>query len=146
MLVGFQFLAVLCCTLFAGAAIYISLVEHPARMACDTKTAATVWAPSYKRATVMQAPLAALSFLAGVGAWLFGGGILWLIGAVLIGLVIPFTFIGVMPTNHQLLAPGRDLSSTETRSLLDKWGRLHAVRSALSFLGAIVYLVSLFGG
>jgi anthrone oxygenase-like protein len=146
MLVGFQFLAVLCCTLFAGAAIYISLVEHPARMGCDTKTAATVWAPSYKRATVMQAPLAALSFLAGVGAWLFGGGILWLIGAVLIGLVIPFTFIGVMPTNHQLLAPGRDLSSTETRSLLDKWGRLHAVRSALSFLGAIVYLVSLFGG
>jgi Domain of unknown function (DUF1772) len=146
MIVGFQFLAVLCCTLFAGAAIYISLVEHPARMGCDTKTAATVWAPSYKRATVMQAPLAAVSFLAGVGAWLFGGGILWLIGAVLIGLVIPFTFIGVMPTNHQLLAPGRDLSSTETRSLLEKWGRLHAVRSVLSFLASIVYLVSLFGG
>ena len=146
MIVGFQFLAVLCCTLFAGAAIYISLVEHPARMGCDTKTAATVWAPSYKRATVMQAPLAAVSFLAGVGAWLFGGGILWLIGVVLIGLVIPFTFIGVMRTNHQLLAPGRDLSSTETRSLLEKWGRLHAVRSVLSFLASIVYLVSLFGG
>ena len=144
MLAVFQFLSVLCCILFAGAAIYINLVEHPARMGCDTKTAATVWAPSYERATVMQAPLAALSFLAGVGAWLFAGGILWLIGGVLIGLVIPFTFIGVMPTNHQLLAPGRDLSSNETRSLLDKWGRLHAVRSALSFLGAIVYLVSLF--
>lgn len=145
MLVGFQFLAVLCCTLFAGAAIYINLVEHPARMGCDTKTAATVWAPSYERATVMQAPLAALSFVAGVGAWLFAGGILWLIGAVLIGLVIPFTFIGVMPTNHQLLAPGRDLSSIETRSLLVKWGRLHAVRSVLSLLASIVYLVSLFG-
>ncbi len=145
MLVGLQFLAVLCCTLFAGAAIYINLVEHPARMGCDTKTAATVWAPSYKRATVMQAPLAALSFLAGVGAWLFSGGILWLIGAVLIGLVIPFTFIGVMPTNHQLLTPERDLSSIETRFLLVKWGRLHAVRSVLSLLASIVYLVSLFG-
>ena len=145
MIVGFQFLAVLCCTLFAGAAIYINLVEHPARMGCDTKTAATVWTPSYKRATVMQAPLAALSFLAGVGAWLFAGGILWLIGAVLIGLVIPFTFIGVMPTNHQLLAPERDLSSIETRFLLVKWGRLHAVRSVLSLLASIVYLVSLCG-
>jgi hypothetical protein len=145
MIVGFQFLAVLCCTLFAGAAIYINLVEHPARMGCDTKTAATVWAPSYERATVMQAPLAALSFLAGVGAWLFAGGILWLSGALLIGLVIPFTFIGVMPTNHQLLAPERDLSSIETRSLLVKWGRLHAVRSVLSLLASIVYLVSLFG-
>jgi hypothetical protein len=146
MLVVFQFLSVLCCMLFAGAAIYINLVEHPARMGCDTKTAATVWAPSYKRATVMQAPLAGLSFLAGVCAWVFGGGVQWLVGAVLIGLVIPFTFIGVMPTNHQLLAPGRDLSSTETRSLLEKWGRLHAVRSVLSFLASIVYLVSLFGG
>jgi hypothetical protein len=146
MLVVFQFLAVLCCILFAGAAIYINLVEHPARMGCDTKTAATVWAPSYKRATVMQAPLAVISFLAGVVAWLLGGGVLWLIGAVLIGLVIPFTFVGVMPTNHQLLAPGRDLSSVETRSLLEKWGRLHAVRSVLSFLASIVYLVSIFGG
>jgi Domain of unknown function (DUF1772) len=146
MLVVFQFLAVLCCILFAGAAIYINLVEHPARMGCDTKTAATVWAPSYKRATVMQAPLAVISFLAGVVAWLLGGGLLWLIGAVLIGLVVPFTFIAVMPTNHQLLAPGRDLSSVETRSLLERWGRLHAVRSVLSFLASIVYLVSLFGG
>src|SRR5262245_26572081 len=111
MIVGFQFLAVLCCTLFAGAAIYINLVEHPARMGCDTKTAATVWAPSYKRATVMQAPLAALSFLAGVGAWLFGGSTVWLIGAVLIGLVMPFTFVGVMHQTHELLTSDRDLSS-----------------------------------
>jgi hypothetical protein len=146
MLVVFQFLAVLCCILFAGAAIYINLVEHPARMGCDTKTAATVWAPSYKKATVMQAPLAIISFLAGVGAWLFGGGILWLFGGLLIGLVVPFTFIAVMPTNHQLLAPGRDLSSVETRSLLEKWGRLHAVRSVLSFLASIMYLVAIFGG
>ena len=139
----FQFLAVLCCILFAGAAIYINLVEHPARMGCDTKTAVTVWMPSYKKATAMQAPLAVISFLAGGAVWLLGGGLLWLIGAVLIGLVVPFTFIAVMPTNNQLLAPGRDLSSAETRSLLDKWGRLHGVRSALSFLASIVYLVSL---
>jgi len=143
MLVVCQFVAVLCCILFAGAAIYINLVEHPARMGCDTKTAATVWMPSYKKATVMQAPLAVISFLAGVAVWLLGGGLLWLIGAVLIGLVVPFTLLAVMPTNNQLLAPGRDLSSAETRSLLEKWGRLHAVRSALSFLASIVYLVSL---
>jgi len=145
MFVIFQFLAVLCCILFAGAAIYINVAEHPARMGCDTKTAATVWMPSYKKATLMQAPLAVISFLAGVAVWLLGGGLLWLIGALLIGLVVPFTFIAVMPTNNQLLAPGRDLSSAETRSLLEKWGRLHAIRSALSFLASIVYLLSLIG-
>ena len=135
-----QFLATLCCTLFTGAAIYINLVEHPARMECDTKTAATVWAPSYRRATIMQAPLAILSFLAGVISWLLGGGLMWLVGAVLIGSVVPFTFIAIMPTNHRLLAPGRDLASTETRTLLEKWGRLHAVRSALGLAASAIYV------
>lgn len=144
MLVAAQFIATLCCTLFAGAAVYINLVEHPARMDCETKTAATVWAPSYQRATVMQALLAVVSFLAGLLAWFFGGDVWWLVGAVLIGLVVPFTFIAIMPTNHQLLAPGRDLSSEETRTLLEKWGRLHAVRSALSLAASVVYMVLLF--
>lgn len=138
-----QFVGILCCTVFAGAALYINLVEHPARMGCDTKTAATVWAPSYKRATVMQAPLAIVSFLAGVTAWLLDGGIMWLVGAVLIGLVVPFTFIGIMPTNNQLLAPGRDLASSETRALLEKWGKLHAVRTTLSLLSSVIYIVEL---
>jgi hypothetical protein len=139
-----QFVAVLCCTVFAGAALYINLVEHPARMGCDTKTAAAVWAPSYKRATAMQAPLAILSFLAGVTAWWLGGGITWLIGAVLIGLVVPFTFIGIMPTNKRLLAPGRDLTSSETRELLDTWGKLHAVRTVLSLAASVIYIAALF--
>jgi uncharacterized membrane protein len=134
---------VLCCTVFAGAALYINLVEHPARMGCDTRTAAMVWAPSYKRATAMQAPLALLSFFAGVAAWLLGGGIMWLIGAVLIGLVVPFTFIGIIPINNQLLDPGRDLTSNETRGLLEKWGRLHAVRTVLSLIASAIYVAEL---
>ena len=138
-----QFVATLCATIFAGAAIYINLVEHPARMGCDTKTAALVWAPSYKRATAMQAPLAILSFLAGVLAWLLGGGIMWLAGAVLVGLVVPFTFIVIMPINNQLLAPARDLTSAETRALLEKWGRLHAVRSFLSLVASVIYVALL---
>ena len=74
MITIFQFIAALSTTLFTGAAIYINFVEHPARMGCDTKTAATVWAPSYKRATVMQAFLAILGFLSGLVVWLLGGG------------------------------------------------------------------------
>ena len=140
MITAFQFIAILSTTLFTGAAIYINFVEHPARMGCDTKTAATVWAPSYKRATVMQASLAILGFLSGFAVWLLGGGVMWLVGAVFIGLVVPFTFIAIMPTNHQLLTPGRDLASNETRALLEKWGKLHAVRSVLSFVASVVYV------
>ena len=138
-----QFAATWSTCLFAGAAVYINLAEHPARMGCDTKTAATVWAPSYKKATVMQATLAIVGFLSGLGVWLLEGGVRWLIGALFIGSVIPFTFIVIMPTNHKLLESGRDLSSVATRTLLDRWGKLHAVRSGLSLIASALYVVLL---
>ena len=56
------------------------------------------------------------------------------------GAVVPFTFGVIMPTNHKLLAPGRDLASEETRALLVQWGKLHAVRTALSLAGTVIYL------
>jgi hypothetical protein len=61
----------------------------------------------------------------------------------LIGAVVPFTFIVIMPTNDKLLATGRDLGSDETRALLIRWGHLHAVRTVLSLIGASIYLASL---
>jgi hypothetical protein len=140
-----KFVAVLSTTLFAGAAIYINLVEHPARMGCSTEIAATVWAPSYKRATVMQASLAIVGFLSGCGAWLLGAGIMWLLGAVFIFAVVPVTLIVIFPTNNRLLAPGRDLASAETRELLVKWGNLHAIRSALSIVASVIYVWQLVG-
>lgn len=135
-----EFIATFTAAIFAGAALYINLVEHPARMALDTKSAFLEWAPSYRRATWMQAPLALVSLATGlVSSWI-GGGVVWAIAALLIGAVVPFTFLGIMPTNNKLLAPGRDLSSPETRELLLKWAKLHLVRTALSLMAAVVYV------
>ena len=142
---GLEFVAVLSAALFAGAALYINVVEHPARMGLDTRMAAMQWAPSYKRATWLQAPLAIVSLLCGVAVWLLGGGVGWLVAALLVGAVVPVTFAIIMPTNHKLLAPGRDLSSSETRELLVRWGQLHAVRTALSIAGTVIYLWMKFG-
>jgi len=50
-----EFVAVLSCSLFTGAAVYVSLVEHPARMQCGVEIAATEFLPSYRRAKAMQA-------------------------------------------------------------------------------------------
>ena len=140
MLAVVQFIAILSAAIFAGAAIYINVAEHPGRMGCDTKTAVTVWAPSYKRAYVMQASLAVMGFISGLTVWFLNGSILWLLGATCIGTVIPFTFLVIMPTNQKLLAPERDLSSIETRELLVKWGKLHSVRSLLSFIALVIYV------
>ncbi len=67
-------IAILSCTLFAGAAIYFNLVEHPARMQCGTEIAARQWAASYHRATWLQAPLAVLAAATGLILWLHGRG------------------------------------------------------------------------
>ena len=135
-----QFLAVIATALFAGAAVYINFVEHPARMGCSTEIAATVWAPSYKRATVMQASLAIVGGAAGVASCLLGAGFMWLVASVFILAVVPVTLFVIFPTNHELLATGRDLSSPETRALLVKWGQLHAIRSALSFVATVMFV------
>jgi hypothetical protein len=68
-----EFIAVLSCALFAGAAVYINLVEHPARMQCGVELAATEFVPSYRRGTVMQATCAAVGLLSSLAAWLARG-------------------------------------------------------------------------
>jgi hypothetical protein len=138
-----QALTVLACGLFAGAAVYITFVEHPARMECGTELAATEFPPSYRRATLLQAPLAAVGLACSIVAWLAGGGAGWLVGGLLLGAVIPFTLVSVMPTNRRLLDPALDKRSDEARRLLSRWARLHAVRSALGVvaLATFLYLV-----
>jgi hypothetical protein len=128
----FTLVATLCAGLFAGAAIYISLVEHPARMECGTELAATEFGPSYRRATILQASLAALGFSAAIIVWVQGADGLVLLGGGLLGGVIPFTLLVILPTNKRLLSPQLDRGSEEAAALLHRWGRLHAVRSLLS--------------
>lgn len=145
MLEVLQALATLSAALFAGAALYINVAEHPARMTLETRWAAAQWAPSYQRATLLQAPLALMSLVCGSLVWALGGSIAWLIAALMIGAVVPFTFIVVMPTNRTLLDPRTDTTSEQTRALLQKWNRLHAVRTALSLGASVAYVLLLRG-
>ena len=135
-----EFIAVLSCALFTGAAVYITFIEHPARMQCGVEIAATEFAPSYRRATVMQATCAAFGFLSSIAAWLAGATLWWLVAGVLLGSVIPFTLIVILPTNKRLLSPALDRRSAEAERLLARWGRLHTVRSVLSGLALLLFL------
>ena len=135
-----ELLAVLACTLFTGAAIYITAVEHPARLSCGTEIAATQWKPSYRRATVMQASLAIAAALFGMVRGVQGGKPLWFGAAILIVAVVPFTLIAIRPTNNRLLDPHRDPQSDETLKLLKSWGHLHLVRSVLGIAASILFV------
>ena len=129
--------------LFAGAAIYLNLVEHPARMECGTELAVTEFAPSYRRATIMQVALSVVGFLSATAVWLMGGSLWWLIGGVIFIAVIPFTLIVIFPTNKKLLDSSLDKSSELASKLLIQWGRLHAVRSILSLVAFLIFIILL---
>ena len=139
----FELIATLCAAIFAGAAVYINLVEHPARMSLGSGPALAEWAPSYHRATLMQAPLALVGALAAVAAWLTGGGAWWLAGGVALGAVIPITLLVIFPTNRELLDPATAGNLERAGVLLGRWNRLHAVRSALSTVALLLFLVLL---
>jgi Domain of unknown function (DUF1772) len=133
--------ATFCAGLFCGAAIYISAVEHPARLSCGTELAVREFAPSYRRATVMQAPLAIIGCATGLwSAW--AARDTWLaLSAILLGAVVPFTLIVILPTNHQLLDPTLDPRSDKATMLLIRWGRLHVTRSILSTAAFVLFLL-----
>jgi hypothetical protein len=135
-----EFVAVLSCSVFTGAAVYVSLVEHPARMECGVELAATEFPPSYRRGTIMQVTLAAVCLLSSIAAWFAGATFWWVVAGVLQFSVIPFTLIVILPTNKQLLKPSLDKRSADTGQLLARWGALHAVRSALSALALLLFL------
>ena len=135
-----ELIATLSSGLFAGASVYINLVEHPARMQTGTRPALAEFAPSYKRATVTQVSLAIMGFLSALVAWRSKADARWLIGGGLLVSVIPFTAMVILPTNKKLLDPATANDPGLAEKLLTRWGRLHGVRSVLSSASLLTFL------
>lgn len=130
--------ALILAALFAGAALYINVAEHPARMTLAADKAVAQWSPSYDRGYIMQATLAVLAGLAGLAAWWELGGTLWLVGALLMLANWPWTLIAIMPVNRKLKSGG----GAETVWLLNRWARLHAMRTLLSFAAVACFAIA----
>jgi uncharacterized membrane protein len=129
----FVTIALACAGLFAGAAAFVTFVEHPPRVSCGTAVAIVEFRPSYRRGTVMQASLAAVGLVAAVLAWISTRDPGVLVAGLVLGSVIPYTLLVILPTNKGLLDPSLDPSSEQAATLLARWGRLHAVRTGVAF-------------
>ena len=133
-------LALTAAAVFSGAALYVGVVEQPARLSLDDRALLTEWKPSYKRGAAMQAPLALLGCLLGLLAWWQTSQSGFLLGGIAMIAPWPWTLIGIKPTNDALLATGPDQAGPQTRALVVKWGALHSVRTALGALATVAFL------
>ncbi len=140
-----EILSFICTGLFAGAALYVSVVEHPARMSCDLPIALAEFRPSYKRAAVMQVILAVIGVTGAIVAWYLGRGTSTLVAAIVFATVVPWTLIVMMPINRQLLDETRTSETPETDVLLKKWGRLHNVRTIAGLLALTILAANIIG-
>ena len=132
-------IALVVAALFAGAAIYVSAVEHPARMKLEAEAALLEWAPAYHRGAIMQATLALAGTAAGLVAWWTTRDALWMAGSVLMIASWPWTLLVIMPVNRRLKAMAERGADPNTRTLLDRWARLHLARTAFGVVATLCF-------
>jgi len=86
-----------------------------------------------------------ISIHTAIAAYVEGRGLPALAGGLFLISVAPWTLIVIMPTNRRLLDPARRGDSPGTDSLPQKWGRLHAARTAASRVSLAILAADLAG-
>jgi hypothetical protein len=125
-------LALIATACFAGAAIYVTMVEQPARLTLGDTALLAESKPSYRRGFAMLASLALVGGALGIAAFVTTHhDWMWIVGAVLILANWPYTLVVIRPTNQKLMATRFEAAGTDTRRLIQEWGSLDAIRSAL---------------
>ena len=136
-------IALLTTGLFFGAALYISLVEHPARLEAGIDVALRQFPHSYRRAARLQASAAIVGSLAALTAWALGGSAIWAVSAAVLFAVVPITLVLIFPTNKQLHDPALLPDDPAALAHLTRWGLLHWLRTGLGFAAFILQIAAL---
>lgn len=146
--------AIMATSLFCGAAIYVSLVEQPARMQVPLREAARQFGKSYPRAALLQ-PTYIFSSCAASAAryWITFPPVTLqskpmqqahLVNLVMMGGCLMWTLVFMLPGNKALLAAERE-STPRVKQLLQTWGWQHSCRSVASAAALFVLLAASLG-
>ena len=124
---------------FAGAAIYVSWVEQPARLALDEEALLREWGPSDSRGVALLLGFALAAAIAGLIAWSEAQDLRWIYGALIAMATWPYAFFVMAPLNNQILSlKGRDVGAA--RALIRQWGLIELGFAALGVVAVVLFL------
>jgi hypothetical protein len=124
---------------FLGAAIYICLVEQPARLKLGSRAMIKEWTLSNHRGTLMLSVLAVISAVLGYIQFRDNGDVRWIIGGTTILASWPYAYFVMMPVNVWLFAIGLGRAVSPTRKLMRDWGLLEWGHALIGFAAVCVF-------
>lgn len=129
--------------LMAGGALFISLIECPARLQLSPSEQVAHWRTTFPRAKSVFWPSGLLLVPMLCAAAHTTGNRLYYAGAACFGSLMPFTAIALMGVNRRLLTMevrGKE-EEEEAVKFVRKWGRRHFTRTLamLSGFGICLY-------
>lgn len=128
--------------LFAGSALYASVVESRAVLSHPSDGARAQFVRQFRPAGAFQAPLVLLATASGVTASLMSRDGLTIAAAAVMAIVVAVTAVVIFPLNARLLR-AESAEGVDGRALLVRWYRLHAVRGAFALAANVLFLVAL---
>ena len=124
---------------FFGAALYINIVEQPARLALHAGSMIREWIPSNRRGFIMLATLAVISAIRAYVDYGRTGDIRPLLGGTIILASWPYAYFVMNPLNIWLYALPPKGASSVLRELMRDWGFLEWGQSAIGLASCCMY-------
>jgi len=124
---------------FVGAALYVNIVEQPARLKLDAGAMVREWIPSNRRGSMMLGALAVISALCGYANYSQTGDVRWLIGGIVILVSGPYAYFAMTPVNILLYVVRRNAPPSIMRKLVRDWGLLEWAQTAIGLAAACTF-------
>jgi hypothetical protein len=124
---------------FFGAALYINIVEQPARLALGPATMVREWARSNRRGFVMRATLAVIAAILAYVYFGRTGDVRWLIGGIVILASWPYAYFVMAPVNIWLCAIPASAARSAVREFMRDWGLLEWGQTAIGLAACCLF-------
>ena len=120
---------------FVGAALYINIVEQPARLKLGPRAMMREWTPSNRRGFVLLSTFAILSAMLAYADYARSGDVRWIIGGMIMLACLPYAYFVIVPVNIWLYAFEATAPRAPVRELMRDWGLLEWGNTAIGSLG-----------